>query len=127
MSWLSGLSATARPKRRAGGREQEIALVAGRIGRPAELGSVRPDCPAHIMPGGERRGAELARGPEQIAKLDPLIAPDARDRGLAAAIGFGEILDHFFAEPALVIEYVMRDAEAIGDAPCVADVLAGTT
>src|SRR6516162_10544216 len=111
----------------AGRREQEITLVAGGIGCPAELGSVRPDCPAHIMPCGECGSAEIACGPEQIAKLDPLIAPDARDRCLAAAIGLGEILDHFFAEPALVIEHIMRDAEAVGDAPGVADVLAGTT
>src|SRR5208282_6053096 len=112
-------------KLRAGRRKQKITLVAGGIGRAVQLGSVRPHCPAHIMPGGECRGAEFARGLQQITKLDALIAPDARDRCLAAAIGFGEIIDHFFAEPALVIEHVMRDAETVGDVPSVADVLAG--
>ena len=77
------------------------------------------------MPGRECRSAEIARGGQQIAKLDPLVAADARDRGLAAAIGLGEILDHVRAKAALVIEHVMGDAEPLGDARRVVDVLAG--
>ena len=40
-------------------------------------------------------------------------------------IGIGEIVDHVFAEAALVIEHVMRDAERLGDARGIADILAG--
>ena len=68
------------------------------------------------MPGGQRRGAEIARRFQQVAELDPLIAADARDRRLAAAVAVDEILDDCGAKPALVIEHIMRDAEPLGDA-----------
>src|SRR5713226_2208554 len=76
------------------------------------------------MAGGERRGAEIARGRQKIAKLDPLIAADAGDRRLAAAIAISEIVDDLPLEPALVIENVMGDAETLCDAPGIGDVLA---
>ena len=147
MSWLSGLSATGKaemPGQCAGlvfgqpaqgkaqkiefgarRRKQEIALVAGGVTGAVQLGPVGAGQPAHIMPGGERRSAEIARGGEQVAKLDALVAADARHRRLAAAIRFGEILDHLGAKPALVIEHVMGDAEPVGDARRVANILPG--
>ena len=77
------------------------------------------------MAGRQRAGAELARGFEQVAKLDALVAADARHRRLAAAIAVGEILDHRFAKARLVIEHVMRDAEALGDPRRIAHILPG--
>src|SRR5207248_11442398 len=62
---------------------------------------------------------------QQIAKFDALVAADARYRGLAAAIGLDEILDHRGAEARLVIEHVVRDAELGGDAGRVAYILPG--
>ena len=62
---------------------------------------------------------------KQVAELDPLVAADARHRGFAAAIGFGEILDHRGAKAAFVIEHVMGDAEPAGDRGRVIDVAAG--
>ena len=49
------------------------------------------------MAGGQRRRAELARGLQQIAKLDRPVALDARHRRLAGGVAFGEIVDHRFA------------------------------
>ena len=142
MSWLSGLSATGRPNSRATARVsslarppsgkrrkssssrgraiQEIALVARRVARAVQFRPVRPGDAAGVMPGGQRGGAEIARGRQQVAELDALVAADARDRRLAAAVALGEILDHRGAKPALVIEHVMRDAETLGDARGVA-------
>jgi hypothetical protein len=38
------------------------------------------------MPGGQRRGAEIVRRLQKIAKFDALIAADAGHRRLAAAV-----------------------------------------
>src|SRR5687767_6410092 len=110
MSWLSGLSATGRsisrhgaglvlgqPAQRkaqkielvAGGAVEEIALVARGVAGPVQFRSVRPGDAAGVMPGGEGAGAEVAGGAEQVAELDPLVAPDARHRRLAAAVAVG--------------------------------------
>ena len=68
------------------GREQEIALVAIGIGGADQRArSVGEAARGDIMAGGERRGAELARGREQIAELDRAVALDARHRRFARA------------------------------------------
>ena len=77
------------------------------------------------MAGRQHLGAELARGVEQVAELDRLVALDAGHRRLAGDIAFGEAVDHRFLEAALVVEHVMRDADALGDRARVVDVLAG--
>src|SRR5580700_6150009 len=104
---------------------EEIALVAGRIASPMQLRPVRPGHAAGVVAGGERIGAEVLRRRQQVAELDALVAADARDRRLATAIAFGEILDHRNAKPRLVIEHVMRDAKPLGNARRVAHILAG--
>src|SRR5262249_5023842 len=91
----------------AGCGEQKIALIARRVLRPMQFWPIRPRYATHIMPGSECGRPEIPRRAQQIAKLDPLIATNARDRRLATAIGFSEILDDFSAEPALVIQHVM--------------------
>jgi len=80
-----------------------------------QLRPSRPDDTAHIMAGGERGGAEVARNPEKITKLDPLVASNARDRGLTTAVIIDKIVDDRGAKAALVVEHVMGDAETIGD------------
>ena len=90
-----------------------------------QFGSVRTGNAAHIMPGGERRRPKVPRRFQEIAKLDALIAADAGDRGFTAAIGVGEIFDNLFAEPMLVIEHVVGDAEPLGNARRVVDILPG--
>src|SRR5450755_4352942 len=69
------------------GREQEIALVAIGIGgadqRPR---SIAQAARGYIMSGRQRRGAEFARGLEQIAKLDRAVALDAWHRRLTRGV-----------------------------------------
>jgi hypothetical protein len=76
------------------------------------------------MAGRERDRAELARGVEQVAELDRLVALDARHRRLAGRIAFGKAVDHRLLEAAFVVQHVMRDADALGDAARVVDILA---
>ena len=148
MSWLSGLSATARPSsaatRRtsrlfqaaqreaqvvelgAGGGEQEIALVAGRVGRAVQLRAAWARVAADVVAGGQGRGAQVAGDLQQVAELHRLIAAHAGDRRLAAQIGVGEVLDHRLAEAALVVEHIVGDAHGVGGRRRrVVDVLAG--
>ena len=62
---------------------------------------------------------------EQIAELDRLVAVDARHRRLARDIAFDEAVDHHVLEVALIVEHVMRNADAIGHRARIVDVLAG--
>ena len=70
-------------------------------------------------------GAELLGGVEEVAKLDLLIAGDARDRRLAGGVALGEAVDHGRGEAALVVEHVVRNAERICNPARIVDVLAG--
>src|SRR6202453_1619925 len=79
------------------------------------------------MPGCQRRGAEFARGLEQIAKLDRAIALDARHWRLARGVAVGEIVDHRFAKAVLIIQHIMRDADPLSNVARVVDVLPGAT
>ena len=108
-------------------RIEEIALVPVRIGRAVERRAARPAgrglphngrSPAHV-------GAELPRGLQKVAELDGAVALDAGDRRLAVEIALGEAVDHRLAEARLVVEHVMRDADRLGDAAGIVDVLAG--
>ena len=103
---------------------EEIRLVARRIERTVKLGPVRAFDAADIVPGGEAIGPQLARHPQQIGELGPHVAAYARHRGAAGEIVIGEPLDHVLAKDALVIEHVMRDAQPVGHAPRVANVVA---
>ena len=108
------------------GGEQEIALVALRLARaekPAAAGRQRA---ARRRNGRSPAPARPARAPcQQVAELDRLVAVDAGHRRLAVDVALGEPVDHRFLEPAFVVEHVMRNADALGDAARVVDVLAG--
>ena len=77
------------------------------------------------MAGRENVGAEVLGRLEQVGELHLLIAGDAGNRRFARDIGAREGLDHLLAEPRLVIEHVMGNAEPRGDVARVVDVLAG--
>src|ERR1700733_1685243 len=77
------------------------------------------------MPGGERRGAELAGGLEQVAKLDRAVTFDARHRCFARDIAVSKIVDDGLTKAAFVVQHVMRDADPLGDIARIMDVLPG--
>ena len=148
MSWLSALSATASPRRRASrrvsalsispkgkrrrgellgrGRVEEVALVALRVGGAVEgAAAVRLRPARHVVAGGQHVGPELAGGVEEVAELDGAVALDAGHRSLARQVALGEAVDHRLPETGLVIEDVVRDAERVGHPARVVNVLAG--
>ena len=75
------------------------------------------------MTGRQFLGAQFYRHVEEILELDLLIAGHARDRRLAGHVAVGEARHHLFGEAALVIEDVVGDADEVGDAACILDVL----
>src|SRR5262249_31101930 len=62
----------------------------------------------------------------QLRELDLLVASDTGDRRLSRCIAVGESLHHRSLEALLVVEHVVGDAETVGHAAGVVDVLAGT-
>src|SRR5260370_17035097 len=78
---------------------------------------------AAVVRGRDNLGAELARGLEQIAKLDRAVALDARHRRLAGRVAVGKIVDHRLTKAALVIHHVVRNADPLGDIAAIVDVL----
>ena len=110
------------------GREQEIALVALAVAGAVErAAAARQPARSHVMAGRQHLGAELARGRQQIAELDRLVAFHARHRRFARHVAVGEAVDHRLLEAALVVEHVMGNADPFGDRARVVDVLAGAT
>ena len=77
------------------------------------------------MAGRQHLRAEFARGRQEIAELDRLVAIDARHRRLARDIARGKAVDDRLLEPALVIEDVVGNADPLGDCARVMDVLPG--
>ncbi len=147
MSWLSDLSATGRPKftgkftygglrhvterehdafqLRSGGRVKKVALVAIGIAGAAEHRTCGRLFQADVVTGGQFLGAQFHRHVEEILELDLLVAGHARDRRLAGHVAVGEARHHLFGEAALVIEDVVGNADEVGYAACILDVLTG--
>src|SRR4051812_12195197 len=102
---------------------EEIALVAARVGALLQLDPVAIEHSPHIMAGGEAVGPELPREGDEIDELHALVPAGAWYRRPPTRIFLHEPADHALAEPALVIEHVMSDAEPVGDGLGVIDVL----
>ena len=106
-------------------RKQEIALILAVIGGAMQLGAVRPHDTADIMARRQRIGTEILCCFQQIAEFDGLIAQHAGHRRLAADIAVGEAVDHVLAEPAFVIQHIMRDADLLRDTARIGNILTG--
>ena len=77
-----------------------------------------------VVARGKHPRAKVARGAEQVGELDGAVALDARHRCFARRVALGEAVDHRFLEARLVVEHVMRNADALGDRTRVVDVAA---
>ncbi len=110
---------------RLGGGEEEIALVAVGVDRPVERAVGAIGLAADVVARRQCVRAELARGRQQVGELDGLVARHAGDGRLAGDIALREGVDHGFLETLLVVKHVMGNAERLGDAAGVVDVLAG--
>ena len=108
---------------RLGRREKEIGLVAAGILCAKQLGTGGPHGTAHVMTRGEAIGIEFARHLEKIGELRPHIASYAWDRRAPREVIVGELFHHRFAKCALVIKYVVRDTQPIGNGARVGDVI----
>jgi hypothetical protein len=106
------------------GREQEIGLVAVRVGGAMQFRPGGPHDPPDIVPGRHAIGIQIARGAQQVLELHPLVAADAGHRRCAAQIGVGELVHHRFAEHAFIVEHIMRKAHRLGHAAGVMDIAA---
>ena len=80
---------------------------------------------ADVVAGSQRLGAEFPRGAQEVGELDGLVAGDTGNGRFAGDVALGERVDDGLAEPLLVVEDIVRDAERLGDAPRVGDVLPG--
>src|SRR5208283_763333 len=79
----------------------------------------------YVMACREGVGPKVARRLEQVREFDELIAGDAGHGRLAIGVARREAFDHPLPEEALVVEDIMRDADARRDIARVLDVLAG--
>ena len=78
-----------------------------------------------VVAGRQHLGAKLLRRTEQIVKLDRHIAVDAGHRRLAIDVALREAVDDRFPEAPLIVEHVVRNADAFGDGAGVVNVLTG--
>ena len=82
----------------------------------------RPSRQPGVVAGGDGVEAERQRAGRQRGELDPLVAPHAGVRSLAAGIGRHEVVDHVLFEPVREIPDVEGDVEHVGDPAGVAGV-----
>ena len=103
--------------------EQEIALIARRIGGPVQLRSVGTFYAANIMAGGKTVCPQFLRQPEQIGEFHPHIAAHARDRCASCHIFVSEMVDYRLPEPAFMVEHIMCNTQLVGDCTGITNVL----
>ena len=107
--------------------EQKPALVACRVRRAMQFRPARSIDPPDVVSGRETIGAEPARQRDQVGKFYLGVALHAGHRRLAARVAVGERRDDRAGEARLRVHHVMRDAEVVGHAARVVDILPGTT
>ena len=102
-------------------------MVAAGIRRAIEGRAVGPGLAANVVAGRQGIGVKIDRRRQQVAELHRLVAHDAGDRRFPAEIRIRKTVHHAFAEPAFVVQDVVRNAQRLGDAPGVMDILPGAT
>ena len=105
--------------------EKKIALVLRFIHGPQQFVAARFRIVAYarVVAGGDALGANLARGHQQLIELHVVIAHGARNRRAAFEIIVHERLNHVQFELALEIHDVERNAQMLGHAARVVDIV----
>ncbi len=109
----------------AGCREQEIALVPGRVGRAVHFGARFAVESLDIMAGEEGIRAQIVGDGEQVTEFHGLVAADARDGRAAGQIAVGKGLHDLGVEGRHIVEHIMGKAGPVGDGAGVGDVGSG--
>ena len=78
---------------------------------------------ARVVPGGDALGADLPRGREKLVELHVVVAKRARNRRAALEIIVDERAHDRLLELALEIDHVIGNAQMLGDAARVVDVV----
>ena len=125
-----GLGHLAQRKQRAaqlllGQAEEKISLVLGAIGgplqQPAPALLVKLD--AGVVSGGQRIRANLLRDDQQLIELQMIVAEAARNRRAPGKILLDKRPHHIALETLLLIDHVVRNAERLGDAAGVVNIV----
>ena len=107
--------------------EEEIRLVFAAVGGaredPAVAGGV--EVVARVVAGGDAGGADLACGEQELVELEVVVAERAGDGGAAGEVLGDEGADDVLLEAHLLVDEVVGDAEAVGDAARVVYVVDG--
>ncbi len=77
------------------------------------------------MSGGQQLGADLARRDQQLIELEMVVAQAARNRRASGKILGDERPHHVVLEALLLIDHVVRNAERLGHAARVVNVVDG--
>jgi hypothetical protein len=110
-----------------GEAEEEVGLVFGEIGRSLENpalagGVVLID---GVVAGSDAAGADGASGLDEGIELEMVVAERTRNRRAAVEILVDERADYVAFEAVLLVDYVVGDAEMLGYAAGVVDVIKG--
>ena len=80
---------------------------------------------ARVVSGGDALGSDLPGGVQQLVELHVIVAKRAGDGGASLEVIVNERADDGLLELALEIDHVIGDAEVLGDAARVVDVVDG--
>ena len=109
------------------GREQEIALVLGRVGGAMQFRPLIAHHPLNVVTGRHAVGVQIARGFQQVLELDPFVTADAGHRCRPSQIAVGEFINHGILKDVFVIKHVMGEAHFLGHAAGIVNITARAT
>src|SRR5262249_44737386 len=125
-----GLGHVAQGKARAaelllGKTEEEISLVLGQVGGATQEPAIALgiEFAAGVVPGGQQIGADLARRDQQLIEFEMVVAQAARNRRATGEILLHERPHHIALEPLLVIDHIVRNAQFLGYAAGIVDIV----
>src|SRR5260370_10738210 len=108
--------------------EEEVRLVFGFVGwalqQPAADLLVKDDL--GVMASGDLIGANLPCHNKKLVKLQVIVAETARNRRPSGKILLDERPHHIALKALLVIDHIVGDAEGLGNAASIVDVVART-